>query len=404
VALSANATLVGIGLVLVLAVASQLVAALVRIPSIVVLLPVGFIAGVVTRDVHPDLLLGRLLEPLVAIGVGLILFESGQRLRLTELEGGNRAVVLRLLVVGSLIPLLLVTPTVIALFGYDANVAAMIAAILLVSGPTVVMPLLAFVRPTPRLNAVLKWEAILIDPIGALIAVAVFGAVLTGGGQGRVVFHGVPLATSLAIGIACGVLAAVILVGLLRLTERMAPGLSVSVTLMVVVAAVVGPDLVRADAGLVAATVMGVIMAHQRLVDVSRVLVFEEELVQLLIGVLFILLAASVSAESLAGVLLPSLGLIAVLVVIVRPLIVVLATWRSTLSWRERALAAFVAPRGIVAAATASAFGLLLARDGIPQATKILPVVFVVIFGTVVLYGLASAPVARRLGVAENTR
>jgi NhaP-type Na+/H+ or K+/H+ antiporter len=280
----------------------------------------------------------------------------------------------------------------------------MIAAILLVSGPTVVMPLLAFVRPTPRLNAVLKWEAILIDPIGALIAVAVFGAVLTGGGQGRVVFHGVPLATSLAIGVACGVLAAVILVGLLRLTERLAPSLSVSVTLMVVVAAVVGPDLVRADAGLVAATVMGVIMAQQRLVDVSRILVFEEELVQLLIGVLFILLAASVSAESLARVLLSSLGLIAVLVVIVRPLIVVLATWRSTLSWRERALAAFIAPRGIVAAATASAFGLLLARDGIPQATKILPVVFVVIFGTVVLYGLASAPVARRLGVAENTR
>jgi NhaP-type Na+/H+ or K+/H+ antiporter len=126
--------------------------------------------------------------------------------------------------------------------------------------------------------------------------------------------------------------------------------------------------------------------------------------VQLLIGVLFILLAPSVSAESLAGVFLPSLGRIAVLVLIVRPLIVGLATWRSPLSRRERALAAFIAPRGIVAAATASAFGLLLARAGIPEATKILPVVFLVIFGTVVLYGLASAPVARRLGVAERTR
>jgi NhaP-type Na+/H+ or K+/H+ antiporter len=297
-----------------------------------------------------------------------------------------------------------VTPTVIALFGYDANVAIVIAAILLVSGPTVVLPLLAFVRPTARLSAVLKWEAILIDPIGALIAVAIFGAVLTGGGHGRVVFHGVPLVTSLAIGVGCGVLAAAVLVRLLQLTQRLSPNLGVSVTLMVVVAAVVGPDLVRADSGLVAATVMGLIMAHQRRADLSRILVFEEELVQLLIGVLFILLAASVSPASLAGVLLPSLGLIAVLVVIVRPLIVGLATWRSALSWRERALTAFIAPRGIVAAATASAFGLLLARAGIPQATEVLPVVFLVIFGTVVLYGLASSPVARRLGVTESTR
>jgi NhaP-type Na+/H+ or K+/H+ antiporter len=191
---------------------------------------------------------------------------------------------------------------------------------------------------------------------------------------------------------------------LLQLTQRVAPNLAISVTLMVVVAVVVGPDLVRADSGLVATTVMAVIMAHQRRVDLSRILVFEEELVQLLIGVLFILLAASVSAGSLAGVLLPSLGLIAVLVVIVRPVIVVLATWRSALSWQERALTAFIAPRGIVAAATASAFGLLLARADIPQATEILPVVFLVIFGTVVLYGLASSAVARRLGVSQSTR
>jgi hypothetical protein len=173
---------------------------------------------------------------------------------------------------------------------------------------------------------------------------------------------------------------------------------------MVVVGAVVVADVLREDAGLVATTVMGVVLANQRRLDVGRILEFQETFGQLLIGMLFVLLAASVDADQLRDVLLLGLALIAVMVVILRPLVVLLAEWRSMLTWRERAFAAWMAPRGIVAASTASAFGLGLTAVGLPGAEEILPIVFVVIFGTVVLYGLTARPLAWALGVADRGR
>jgi hypothetical protein len=169
---------------------------------------------------------------------------------------------------------------------------------------------------------------------------------------------------------------------------------------MCVAGALVGADLLREDAGFVATVTMGIALANQRSLDVSRVLEFHGTIVNLLIGMLFILISASVTPSDVESVLAESLALVAVMVVLLRPLDVALSTWRSSLTGRERAFVAWMAPRGIVAAATASAFGLELAQSGIDGADRILPVVFVVIFATVVLYGLTAAPVARLLGVA----
>ena len=199
---------------------------------------------------------------------------------------------------------------------------------------------------------------------------------------------------------------AVVLLALLRVVQREAPSMVVPTSLAVVVGAVVAADLLRDDSGFVAATLMGVALGNQRFlpaarrIDVSAALGFHEALVQLLIGVLFVLIAASVSPDEVRDVLAKALVLVAVMALIVRPLVVAIAMWRSHFTLRERAFVAWMAPRGIVAGATASAFGLQLEQQRMAGAGDILPIVFVVIFATVVLYGLTAPVLARALGVA----
>jgi NhaP-type Na+/H+ or K+/H+ antiporter len=398
--LSTNAILTGLGLVIALAVASRLFADRLGLPAIVVLLPVGFVAGIITDDVHPDKLFGATFTPLVDLGVGLILFEAGLRLRFHELRGGIRAVVLRLISLATLLTLVGVTAMTELLFGLGWGVSAVLGAILVVSGPTVVLPLLAFVRPSERVRSVLKWEGTLIDPIGALLGVLAFDAVLRGAAGGRP-FQPGELALGLGVGLGIGLCAGALLWLLLRSLERSAPGHAVGATLMIVVGAVVGADLLSEDSGFLAAAVMGMVMANQRQLDTSQILEFHGTLVSLLIGMLFVLISASVEPSQVSAVLWKGLGLIAMMALVIRPLVVALATRGSPLSSRERAFVAWMAPRGIVAAATASAFGLALTQAGVSGADQILPIAFVVIFGTVVLYGLTAAPMARLLGVVR---
>ncbi len=397
--LTENQIIAGLGLVIVLAIGARLLAQRCRVPAIVVLLPVGFIAGAITEDVKPEALFGDAFQPIVAFGVGLILFEAGLRLRLSELGSGIRRVVLRLITVGALLTLACVTAAAKLIFGLGWGVSAVLGAILVVSGPTVVLPLLSFVRPTERVRAVLKWEGTLIDPIGALLGVVALDAI-TQGVAGERPFHPGLLASSLGIGVAVGVAGAGVLWLLLGQLQRSSPGQAVAAALMVVAAAITAADLLRTDAGLVAAATMGMFMAQQQRLDVSKILEFHGTVVELLIGILFVLISASVTPSQVDAVLGKGLILVAVMVLLVRPAVVALGTWRSELDLRERAFAAWMAPRGIVAAATASAFSLSLARLDVAGAEKILPIAFVVIFATVVLYGLTAVPVARLLGVA----
>jgi NhaP-type Na+/H+ or K+/H+ antiporter len=399
VPLSTGQTLVGLGLVIVLALACQLASGRLRLPAIVLLLPVGFAAGAATEVVHPDALLGNAYQPLVSLGVGVILFEAGLRLRFDELRGGTRSVVLRLVVVGPLVTGVGVTLVITQLFGIGWGVSAVLGAILVVSGPTVVLPLLAFVRPTDRLRSVLKWEGVLIDPIGALLGVLVF-QVVRSSPPGSLSFQPGELTSSIGVGLGVGAIGAAVLWLLLRGLQRSAPGQAVVATLMTVVAAVVTADMIREDSGFLAATVMGIVLANQTQLDLSRVLEFQGAVVGLLIAMLFVLISASVEPSQVWRLLPGGLALVAVMVFVLRPLTVVLCTWRSKLTGAERAFMAWLAPRGIVAAATASAFGLQLTQAGVPGAADILPIAFIAIFGTVVLYGLTAAPFARLLGVA----
>jgi NhaP-type Na+/H+ or K+/H+ antiporter len=397
-ALSTNQLLLGIGLVLVLAVGSQLLGRALRLPAIVVLLPVGFVAGILTKDVQPNDLLGPLYQPFVSVAVGVILFEAGLRLSFRDVTPRIRTVVVRLVSVGALLTWLSVTGSVALLFGnLGGDVPLLIGAILVVSGPTVVLPLLAHIRPARDVRSVLKWEGVLIDPLGALLGVVVFQIARTGGSSG---WKPGALILSVLVGAAIGAAGAGALWGLLPRIQRLAPRQVVPAMLALTVGALVAADLIREDTGFLATLMMGAFLANQRTIDVRQAVDFHETLVQLLIGILFVMIAASVSPSDVKHVLGGSAALVAIIVLVVRPAVVALSALGSQLDLRERAFIGWMAPRGIVAGATASAFGLELASAGVKGADEVLPIVFLVIFGTVVIYGVTGASVARRLGVA----
>lgn len=404
--MSTNDILFGLGLVLVVAVSAQLLSRRLGVPAIVVLLPAGFVAGIVTDDVHPDALLGPLYQPFVSIAVGVILFEAGLRLSFADIATDVRPIVPRLIAGGILVTWAGVAGSCLLLFGgMDDGVAILIGAILVVSGPTVVMSLLTFIRPSDRVRSLLKWEGVLVDPIGAIIGVLVFLGVGSASSGGKPWRPG-EMVLSLGAGALVGVAGTLILYVLLREVARGAPDMVVPTTLMVVVGTVVAADLLRDDAGLVAATVMGAAIANQHLlearrrIDIAALLDFHETLVTLLIGGLFVLVSASVSPSDVQAVMPEALVLVAIMVLVIRPAAVAVSMWHSGYTLRERAFVAWVAPRGIIAGATASAFGPKLASDGVAGADQILPIAFIATFGTVVIYGLTGPTVARLLGVA----
>ena len=290
--LSADDVLLGLGLVVVLAVAAQTAARFLRLPAIVVLLPVGFVAGILTDTVHPDALLGALYQPFVSLAVGVILFEAGLRLSLSEIGRPLRRLVLRLVGTGIVVTFAgVAAAAAVLIHGVGHESALVLGAILVVSGPTVVLPLLAYARPASRVRSLVTWEGVLVDPAGALLGVLVFHAVLASGHG----WHPGSMLASVGVGAAVGVVAAGALWLLLLETQRSAPRQAVPAVLMMVAAALVAADLLRDDSGFVATTLMGMLLANQRRIDVSLTMEFQGTLVQLLIGILFVLIAASVS-------------------------------------------------------------------------------------------------------------
>jgi NhaP-type Na+/H+ or K+/H+ antiporter len=399
---TANQILIGVGLILVLAVGSQVLASRLRIPAIIVLLPAGFVAGALTTDVDPQRLLGPAFEPLVSLSVAVILYDAGLGLDLRKLKGHTRKVVIRLIVLGVLITWAVTASLAASLFGMSRGAAVMLGIILVVSGPTVVGPLLSFVRPTERLQQVLIWEGSLIDPVGGILGALVFHAVIASTHRGLGSQLG-QFAVSVVVGLAGGVIGTGLLWMLLR-RLRLGEVLGTTAQLATVIGVAAACDVLREDAGLLAAIFMGLALANRRGFDIPARRPFFETLVQLIIGVLFISISATVTPHSLRHLLLPTLALVAVLVLAARPIAAFAATVGTGLSKGERAFIAWMAPRGIVAAATASTFAAGLVAKGIGGAAKILPVTFVVIVATVILYGLTAMPAARRLRVGRPAR
>ncbi|MDP8257179.1 MAG: sodium:proton antiporter [Candidatus Alcyoniella australis] len=393
--------LVGLGSILVLGISAGWIAWRLHLPSILLLLLVGLVAGPISGFLHPDELLGDLLFPVVSLSVAVILFEGGLSLNLRALKE-NGVTIWNMILVGALVTWVVAAIGAYFLLGFDLGLSLLIGAILIVTGPTVIIPMLLYIRPRGRVGPIAKWEGIVNDPIGAIIAVLVFETLMIGLGQGAARSAILGLINALLFGSLCGAGGALLIVVLLK-RFWLPDLLQEPVTLMVCIGAFMASNGLQEESGLLAVTIMGVVLANQRWVSVQHIIEFKERLRVLLISGLFVLLAARLKMSDLAQIDLGSVLFLLLLIVVARPLAVALSTVGSGLDRSERTFLAWMAPRGIVAAAVSSVFALRLAEHGYPGAERLMPEVFFVIIGTVVIYGLSSAPLARRLGLADST-
>ncbi len=386
--------LTGLALVVILGVGAQWLAWRLRLPSILLLMGVGFAAGTGGIGwITPDAMFGTSLLPLVSLAVALLLFEGGLTLRLREIEGHKRTVA-RLVTVGALVTWLLTTIAAYALAGLDWRSSLLIGAILVVTGPTVIAPLLRQIRPSGAVGPILRWEGILIDPVGAVLAVLVLEALLAdGSGACPIVFA---VLKTVSLGGAVGILIGWALAELLR-RYWIPDHLHNPVALAMAIAAFMVGNSVQHEAGLLSVTLVGVYLANQRRVNVEHIVEFKENVQVLLIAALFVVMTARLEMDDLIGVGWGGVAFLAALVLVTRPLSILACTTPSALLRKEKVFLAAMAPRGIVAAAITSVFALRLGGE---SAAALVPLVFFVILGTVTIYGLLGAPIAFRLGLA----
>lgn len=375
-----------------------------RLPSILLLLVVGFLVGPFSalidpsgeRWIDPDRVFGEeLLFPIVSLFVGIILFEGGLSLRLREIAE-TRNVVFRFVTVGVLVTWAVTALAAWAFLGLDVPLSLLFGAILTVTGPTVIGPLLRHIRPAGRVGSILKWEGIVNDAIGALLSVLVFEVILSGIGRTPSVILGGILWTVL-VGVGGALAAGWLLVFLLR--RYLIPDFLHSPATLAWALLLFGlSNRAQHESGLLAVTVLGVYLANQDRVRIKHIIEFKENLRVLLIAILFILLSARLELTDLRYVDAGAALFLAGLLLVVRPLAVFFSTIRSPLTRRERIFLAWMAPRGIVAAAVASVFALRLGGSlGYEGAERLTPLMFIVIIGTVTIYGLTSGPLARLL-------
>lgn len=411
-ALSESRTLFELGLIIVLAAAAPLIAQVLRLPSILMLLALGFGAGAIDA-LDPNALLGEeVVSGIVSIAVGVILFDSGLDLKLSELTSSVSKVYRRLVSLGILVTWAIGTVAAILIFDLSWQVALVLGAVLVVSGPTVVGPLLEFIRPSKDVSSVLKWEGTLADPIGATLGVLVFQAIVAG--QTTAGKEIVEFLLSVGTGVGFGLLGAALVLAFARWFKP-SQDQALTGTLLIVIAMVVCADLLRDDSGLITGLVTGAILVNR---TATRIEPFGMKiqsaklarawrariasLTTFFIGALFIILSARVSPDDIAEIGWASLAFLVVLVLIARPIAVALSAAGSDLKTNERAFIAWMAPRGIVAAATSSTFALGLSQAGVDGAEKMIPITFVVIVGTALIYGLSGASVAKALGVSRS--
>ncbi|GIV61359.1 MAG: hypothetical protein KatS3mg044_0225 [Rhodothermaceae bacterium] len=401
---------IGIVSVIVLGISAQWLAWRFKVPSILLLLIFGFLAGPVTGLLPPSSLQGDWLFAFVSLSIGIILFEGGLSLRLSELREVGKAV-LNLITMGVLVTWVLAGLAAHYIAGFNLPLSILIGAILTVTGPTVVIPLLRHVRPSGRIGTVAKWEGITIDPVGAILAVLVLETILLlnqsvavvgeVGGVGNAVLHAIEgLLLTIAISVGISVIGAALLILLLH--RRLVPDyLQSPIALMVVVGTFALSNVLQEESGLLEVTLMGIMMANQKYVPVRRISEFKEDLQVLLIASLFIVLSARLELSALAYIDERALIFLGVLILLVRPVAVWVSTIRTNLNWREKVFLSWMAPRGIVAAAVASLFAFRLESIFPDQIGGLVPLVFLVIVGTVTVYGLTITPLARYLGLAE---
>ena len=391
--------LISLAAIVILGIMAQYLAWRFRLPAILLLLIFGITAGPISGLIDSDTLFGELLFPFVSLAVAVILFEGGLSLKFSELRG-TAQVVWALVTVGALTSWLVASAAAWWLLDLNLDLAILLGAILVVTGPTVIIPLLRHVRPAAPVGSVIRWEGIIIDPIGAMLAVLVYEVISVGAGQLGFSVAMFCLFKTIFAGVLIGAAGAAFLY--LGLKKYWLPDLLQNViVLMIVLTVFVASNLIQDESGLLAVTIMGMILANQKAVSLERIIHFKEDLRILLISILFIVLSARLQRDDLLKIGLPSVLFLAALIFIARPAAVAVSTFGSKLTFRQRLFLIWMAPRGIVAAAVSSVFALRLTEEGHADAARLMPLTFFVIIGTVTFYGLTASFIGRWLKVTQ---
>ncbi|MEZ5283976.1 MAG: sodium:proton antiporter [Vicinamibacterales bacterium] len=377
--------------------ASQWIAWRLGLPAIVILIAAGLVLGPVTGVVELGFPPSEMTE-LIGLGVAIILFEGGMDLKIAEFRRVGRGVG-RLTLVAP--PLAWVFGSLAAYWigGLSWPVSAVLGAILVVTGPTVILPMLRQARLNKDTASLLKWEGIVNDPVGVLLAVLIFQYFTIGGGWQE---------TANGVGAAIGA-AAVLgggggwLIGFLYRRGAVPERLKAPVLMVLVLIVYWASNAVQPEAGLLSVTAMGLVIGNMRLVERESLQHFKEHLTIVLLSVLFIVIPSQLEPDQLQLLNWRTALFVLAMLLVVRPLAILCATLGASIRRSDTLLLAWIAPRGIVAAATAGIFGPELVASGYTDADVLLPLTFLLIITTVLAHGLTLGPLARRLGLAARS-
>ncbi|EAT07728.1 MAG: sodium:proton antiporter [Sphingobium sp.] len=366
-------------------------------PAIALMLAAGVISGPVLHLINPEHVFGELLEPMVSVAVALILFEGGLSLNFRELRKTDGAVT-RLVLLGAPIGWILGAVACFYVAGLVWPVAILFAGILVVTGPTVVLPLLRQSNVAARPRAILKWEAIVNDPVGALLGVVTYEYLRRAGEGGSLASVIFALVAAAVVAGLIGWLAAKAL-GWAFPRGHVPEYLKAPVLLVAVIGVFVLSNAIQQETGLLAVTVMGVALANMRLDSLRDIQPFKENVTVLLISGVFVILSASLDFEALRQFEWRFLAFLLVLMFLVRPATVLISLAFTKVPWNERLLVAWIAPRGIVAVAISGLFALRLDRLGYSDGSILVTLSFAVVVATILFHGFSIRPVARLLKV-----
>lgn len=371
----------------------------VRVPAILFLLATGIACGPVFHYLNPEDVFGDLLFPMVSLAVAIILFEGSLTLRFADIRGHSK-MVRNLIPVGALVTGVIGTLAARWILDISWEISLLFGAISVVTGPTVIAPLLRSVRPSSKLANILQWEGIVIDPVGALLAVLVYEGIVSWG-LGNVFSHSLYIfGKTIVVGTLLGAAAGYLNGQVLR-KHWMPHYLHNAGTLTFMLGVYALSNEIAHESGLLTVTIMGIWMANMKQVQVDGILEFKESLSVLLISALFIILAARIEFSAITSLGWGLVLVLAVLMLVARPLSIFLSAIGTDLSFREKLFLSWIAPRGIVAAAVSALFAFQLQSNGYDGAQTLVPLVFMLIIATVTIQSLTARPLAKLLGVAE---
>jgi len=405
--------------IIILGILAQWFAWKIKVPAILPLIIIGLLVGPISTyfthdglkwiepmykpELHHGLFPEDLLFSFVTLSIGIILFEGGMTLKIKEIKGIG-PVIARMLFWGVIITFFGGSIAVHFLFGLNWTISYLFSSLIIVTGPTVIAPILRNISLNRNVATILKWEGILIDPIGALIAIIVFEFVVAGEGGHYMGQHAFQSFAKIVItGLSVGFTSAYLLYYLLKF--KLIPDYLINIfTLALVLGVFIASDFLAVESGILSVVVMGMVLTNLKFEGLNHILHFKESLSILLISILFILLAANIDIKDLEYIWNWKVAILFVLLILViRPVMVFISTYRSGLNIKEKLFISWVGPRGIVAAGIASLFGMKLTGQ-IPGAELLTPLVFMVVLGTVLINASTAKAIAKLLGVSIDKK